>query len=68
MSDFLGIDLVTLSMRLPIKVVNDLYDNAIDNDRRVATIVYELLKAYLAKTPTAPKFNDKQKRKVKNTA
>ena len=71
-------DLATLSMRLPIKTVNRLYDVAIEKDRHVAVIVYKLIEAYLDEISTAPQeTNDtksagnnsksKKKRKLETT-
>ncbi len=58
-------DLATLSMRLPIKTVNRLYDVAIEKDRHVAVIVYKLIEAYLDEISTTPNSNTKSKRKEK---
>jgi hypothetical protein len=54
---FCDADLATLSMRLPIKTVNRLYNVAIEKDRHVAVIVYKLIEAYLDEISTAPKSN-----------
>jgi hypothetical protein len=60
--------MTVLAVNLPIKVVGALYDVAIDEKRNIAVLVLQALENFLNErneTSTAPKTNDKPKRKEK---